>query len=373
MRANLLIFITINVLFFQSVQAEEAPTPAGLAYCTVCHGSQLKGNENIKAPRLSGLSDWYIERQLRNFKSGKRGSHPADKAGNEMMLMVGELSDEQISEVASWVTKTESIKPEPTIKGDVHLGEKLYKSCAVCHGENADGNKAFGAPRLTGLNDWYVANQLNNFRLGYRGTDESDMYGQLMKASSKAVTSEEDAANLATYIYQLNNLGVKPMKKTLIAAASTLLMSSAMADVTRHALPNNNPFPISRAVEVTPDTTLIFHSGMVPGPVDATAKKGSRKYYGDTETQALNVFKRFEASFKELGVDFGDVIKMQVFMVGDPMTGKMDFSGFMKAYTKYFGTEEQPNKPARSAFQIAGLAGGPNMLIEIEMVIAKPK
>ena len=58
-----------------------------------------------------------------------------------MMLMVGELSDEQISEVASWVTKTESIKPKPTIKGDVHLGEKLYKSCAVCHGENADGNK----------------------------------------------------------------------------------------------------------------------------------------------------------------------------------------------------------------------------------------
>jgi len=165
------------------------------------------------------------------------------------------------------------------------------------------------------------------------------------------------------------------MKKTLLAAAaSTLLMGSAMADVTRHALPNNSTFPISRAVEVTPDTTLIFHSGMVPGPVDATAEKGSRKYYGDTETQALNVFKRFEASFKELGVDFGDVIKMQVFMVGDPtMDGKMDFSGFMKAYTKYFGTKEQPNKPARSAFQIAGLAGGPNMLIEIEMVIAKPK
>ena len=102
--------------------------------------------------------------------------------------------------------------------------------------------------------------------------------------------------------------------------------------------------------------------------------KGSRAYYGDTETQALNVFKRFESSLKELGVGFSDVIKMQVFMVGDPaMNGKMDFSGFMKAYTKYFGTKEQPNKPARSAFQIAGLAGGPNMLIEIEMVIAKPK
>ncbi|MEI8647524.1 hypothetical protein P4S73_05450 [Paraglaciecola sp. Hal342] len=55
------------------------------------------------------------------------------------------------------------------------------------------------------------------------------------------------------------------------------------------------------------------------------------------------------------------------------MDGKMDFGGFMKAYTKYFGTKEQPNKPSRSAFQIAGLAGGPNMLIEIEVVLAKPE
>jgi enamine deaminase RidA (YjgF/YER057c/UK114 family) len=80
-----------------------------------------------------------------------------------------------------------------------------------------------------------------------------------------------------------------------------------------------------------------------------------------------------KASFATLGVGFGDVIKMQVFMVGDPaLGGKMDFDGFMKAYTQYFGTAEQPNLPARSAFQIAGLAGD-GMLIEIEVVLARPK
>lgn len=156
---------------------------------------------------------------------------------------------------------------------------------------------------------------------------------------------------------------------------STALMSTpSEAGVKRHALFNNSTFPIARAVEVTPDTTIVYHSGLVPGPVNPEAERGSREYYGDTETQALSVFKRAEESFKELGLSFSDVIKMQVFMVGDPaMDGKMDFSGFMKAYTQYFGTEEQPNKPARSAFQIAGLAGGPNMLIEIEMVLARPE
>ena len=132
------------------------------------------------------------------------------------------------------------------------------------------------------------------------------------------------------------------MKKTILTCALVLFGFSAYADVTRHPLPNNSTFPISRAVEVTADTTLIYHSGTVPGPVNPDAERGSREYFGDTETQALNVF------------------------------GRMDFGGFMKAYIKYFGTEEQPNKPARSAFQIAGLAGGPYMLIEIEAVIARP-
>ncbi len=163
------------------------------------------------------------------------------------------------------------------------------------------------------------------------------------------------------------------MNKTILICALALFGSSATADVTRHPLPNNSTFPISRAVEVTADTTLIYHSGTVPGPVNPDAERGSREYFGDTETQALNVFGRMENSFKELGVGFGDVIKLTVFLVGDPeMDGRMDFGGFMKAYVKYFGTEEQPNKPARSAFQIAGLAGGPYMLIEIEAVIARP-
>lgn len=163
------------------------------------------------------------------------------------------------------------------------------------------------------------------------------------------------------------------MKKVILSCALVLLASSAIADVTRHPLPNNSTFPISRAVEVTADTTLIYHSGTVPGPANPDAERGSREYYGDTEAQAMSVFGRMQDSFEDLGVDFGDIIKMTVFLVGDPeMDGKMDFAGFMRAYTKFFGTEEQPNKPARSAIQIAGLAGGPYMLVEIEAVIARP-
>lgn len=145
------------------------------------------------------------------------------------------------------------------------------------------------------------------------------------------------------------------MIKTFFLISSLLISSMSIADVTRYALPNNSTFPIARAVEVTADTTLIFHSGQVPGPLNPEAERGSAEYYGDTYAQAENIFAKFIASFEELGVGFEDVVKMQVFLVGDPaLDGKMDFAGFMRSYSKYFGTEEQPNKPARSAFQIAG-------------------
>ncbi len=49
----------------------------------------------------------------------------------------------------------------------------------------------------------------------------------------------------------------------------------------------------------------------------------------------------------------------------------MDFAGFMTGYTKYFGTKEQPNKPARTAFQVAGLAA-PGVLVEIEAIAVRP-
>jgi enamine deaminase RidA (YjgF/YER057c/UK114 family) len=42
----------------------------------------------------------------------------------------------------------------------------------------------------------------------------------------------------------------------------------------------------------------------------------------------------------------------------------------MAAYTKFFGTKEQPNKPARSAMQVAALAA-PWALVEIEVIAVK--
>ncbi|MFT6896641.1 MAG: cytochrome c553 [Paraglaciecola sp.] len=204
MSLNTTFFIILFTAIAGPTYATEAPTPVGLEYCTVCHGSQLKGNANIGAPRLSGLSQWYVKRQLLNFKQGVRGAHAEDLPGSEMQSMVTHLSDKDISAIAKWIGQTESPHPEATIGGDTAAGKSLYQGCAACHNSDASGNETLGAPSLRGLNDWYLLTQINHFRLGIRGSESGDVYGQQMQVASSLVTTETDAADLAAYISQLN-------------------------------------------------------------------------------------------------------------------------------------------------------------------------
>jgi enamine deaminase RidA (YjgF/YER057c/UK114 family) len=157
------------------------------------------------------------------------------------------------------------------------------------------------------------------------------------------------------------------------AAGATVLFTLATAvpakDIVRHL--NDGNFPIARVVEIPADKTIYFHSGMVPAPLDPKAPAGTPEYWGDTKTQTLSVFARIKESLAKNGLTFGDVVAMTVFLVGDPAKeGKMDFAGMMAAYSQFFGTKEQPNLPARSTVQVAGLVA-PGMLVEIEVHLAK--
>lgn len=161
------------------------------------------------------------------------------------------------------------------------------------------------------------------------------------------------------------------MKKLLCVAALIMAGSAYAEDVKRYPLPGGSTFPIASAVEVT-SGSIIFESGNIPAPKDKNAEPNSLAFWGNTEEQTDSVLGRIESSLKSKGLDMGNVVKMTVFLVGDPaMEGRMDFSGFMKSYVKFFGTEAQPNLPARSAVQVAGLVA-PGMMVEIEVIAVRP-
>ena len=161
------------------------------------------------------------------------------------------------------------------------------------------------------------------------------------------------------------------MKNFVIAA---LLLAgtgtASAADVIRYKIPNSD-FPIAQAVEIPSGQSLVFVSGAGPDIADKSADKDSPAAYGDTKTQTLSTLKKIEATLKSMDLTMKDVVKMQVFLVGDPaLGGKMDFAGLMESYRQFFGTSEQPNLPARSAMKVAGLAN-PGWLVEIEVTAVR--
>jgi enamine deaminase RidA (YjgF/YER057c/UK114 family) len=167
-------------------------------------------------------------------------------------------------------------------------------------------------------------------------------------------------------------------RKLILAAGVLAMVSLAPAgmaadskNVVRLPLPDGNDFPISSAVTVKAGVDTYFLSGALAPVINKDAPKGSVAAYGDTETQTVGALNAIKGTLSRLGLTLGDVVKMTIFLVGDPAKdNKMDFAGMMAGYKQFFATAEQPNKPARSAFQVAALAA-PGALVEIEVIAAK--
>ncbi len=159
------------------------------------------------------------------------------------------------------------------------------------------------------------------------------------------------------------------MKRLVLMAAGIVLVGTMQAQVVvKHIQSDKSPI----ATGVWAGDTY-YLSGQRASPITpADAAKGVAADYGDTKAQAASIFAKIQAALKDQGLDMKDVVKMTVFLGPDPKTGKLDFAGMQSEYVKYFGTAEQPNKVARSAFQVAALAA-PWALLEIEVIAVKGK
>lgn len=84
------------------------------------------------------------------------------------------------------------------VAGDAAAGQAKFAVCAGCHGPTGAGNEALKYPKLTGLEEAYVVQQLHDFKSGKRQTP--------MAATMKAMTaglSDADMENLGAYIATL--------------------------------------------------------------------------------------------------------------------------------------------------------------------------
>jgi enamine deaminase RidA (YjgF/YER057c/UK114 family)/mono/diheme cytochrome c family protein len=231
----------------------------------------------------------------------------------------------------------------PALAGNPRLAANLYPAQVVLEGKR--GMPPFGPY----LDDAQVAAVVNHVRTHFGNAFKDDV------AASDVASLRKTAA-------------------PAIQVAQTAPQAAAPAPagcpgLIRHRTPGSD-FPILMAVEVPSTCTTVYLSGVVPSPIEPAKPANTVDAYGDTRTQTLSVLKNVERNLKRLNLSMSDVIKMQVFLVGDPaQQGRMDFKGLMEGYTQFFGSKEQPNLPTRSVFQVSGLAN-PGWLVEIEVTAA---
>lgn len=195
-----------------SVAADIAKGEALSASCGACHGAD--GNSgSAMFPKLAGLGEKYLVKQMQDIKSGKERSVP------EMTGMLANLSDQDLNDIAAFFTsksmqlsgaKKLNVKTNAGITVDsLKLGAKIYRAgnadvnvpaCSGCHSPTGAGNAPAGYPRIGGQHADYIEKQLKAFRAGERSNDGESM---IMRSIAQYMT-DADIKAVANFISGLH-------------------------------------------------------------------------------------------------------------------------------------------------------------------------
>ncbi len=172
--------------------------------CAPCHGVAGEGRENIQAPAIASLPEWYVQAQLEKFRDGIRGADADDPEGLRMRPMSRTIDQADVAGVSAAVANLPVNAPSRgVVHGDVEKGKALYVTCAACHGPDGKGNQQLKAPPITQLDDWYMVNQLHKFKSGVRGTNPEDITGAQMRPMAMTLADDAAVNDVVAYISTL--------------------------------------------------------------------------------------------------------------------------------------------------------------------------
>ncbi|BAZ93701.1 cytochrome c553 [Thiohalobacter thiocyanaticus] len=147
----------------------------GTTACVSCHGADGEGNPAAGFPRLAGLSDKYLSKQLRDYRQGTR-SNPV------MQPIAAALEQQQLLDVAAYYagqvptnTADDAAPPDGgrklALRGD---WDNTIPACVSCHGPGGHGVDPY-FPALAGQHASYIQSQLEAWRKGSRHNDTNDL------------------------------------------------------------------------------------------------------------------------------------------------------------------------------------------------------
>ncbi len=156
--------------------------------CQGCHNEDGNSTEAM-IPKIAGQYAQYIQKQIRNFQSGKRK--------HEIMGSVAAtiVERQDLLDISAWFASQKKMKGAQA--SDTQAGKKLFLEgnavsgvygCVNCHGADgkglAPGNSVF--PVIGGQHKAYLVGQLSNFRKGDRSNDPAGIMGDIAELLSPA-------------------------------------------------------------------------------------------------------------------------------------------------------------------------------------------
>ena len=99
--------------------------------------------------------------------------------------------------------------------GTTSAGAADYSFCTVCHGTDGNGNAAIQAPKIAGIEPWYLKTQFQHFRAGMRGTHDGDLPGMEMRP----VAEQMDDATIESVAAYVRTFDAKPTATTVTGNA----------------------------------------------------------------------------------------------------------------------------------------------------------
>jgi cytochrome c oxidase subunit 2 len=148
------------------------------------------------------------------FTPTKEGTYEVlceELCGVGHFAMRGKVVVDSPEAFAAWLaTKPTFAATQERPVGDAVVGAGTYAVCAACHGQQGEGNVALNAPKIAGLDGWYIRRQIANYQNGVRGADPSDTYGVQMAPMARTLVNAESVENVLAHVATLPDTAAAP-------------------------------------------------------------------------------------------------------------------------------------------------------------------
>ncbi len=124
-------------------------------------------------------------------------------------IMRGNVVVQEQADFEAWLAEQPTFAETQAMAApSTQAGQQAYAACATCHGQNGEGNQALNAPKLAGLQTWYLERQLEYFRSGVRG-GAGDTNGAMMAPMAMGL-DDNSIRSLSAYIATLPDTPATP-------------------------------------------------------------------------------------------------------------------------------------------------------------------